>query len=143
MTMIEPFRVRLEVRVYELDPQRHLTGAAYLQYADHARFACVRAAGVDVDAMLAGGVGPVNLDSRIQYHSELVGGDEVDVSCVFDWGQGKSYRVEHEIRRADGKLAAEVRHVSGLLDLRERRLVADPADQWRARASRPDLLGLG
>jgi acyl-CoA thioester hydrolase len=33
-----PFRVRLEVRSYELDMQGHVTTAAYLQYADHARW---------------------------------------------------------------------------------------------------------
>ena len=52
------------------------------------------------------------------------------------------YRVEHVLRRVDGEVAADVSHVSGLLDLETRRLVADPAGFWRSRASRPALLGL-
>lgn len=142
MMSSEPFSVRLEVRIYDLDPQRHVNGAVYMQYADHARFANVQAAGIDLEELMAQGVGPVNLESRIRYHRELRGGDEVDVSCVWIWGEGKTYRVEHALRRADGALAAEVEHVSGLLDLKTRRLVADPAEQWRHLARRPALLGL-
>ncbi|MDL4814821.1 acyl-CoA thioesterase [Actinomadura opuntiae] len=138
----EPFSVRLEVRSYEIDPQLHLNGGFYVQYADHARFACVQAAGVSVEDLVGGGLGPVNLETVIRYHRELRGGDQVDVSCEWEWGDGKTYRVRHDFRRADGVVAAEVAHVSGLLDLGTRRLVADPRREWRARASRPALLGL-
>ena len=138
----EPFSVRMEVRVYEIDPQRHLNGGFYVQYADHARFACVQAAGVSVQDLVGGGLGPVNLETVIKYHRELRGGDQVDVTCEWEWGGGKTYRVRHEFRRSDGTVAAEVAHVSGLLDLGTRRLVADPREAWRTRASRPELLGL-
>lgn len=137
----EPFAVRMEVRSYEIDPQLHVNGPVYVQYADHSRFACVRAAGVDVAELLSSGVGPVNLETVIRYHNELRGGDEVDVTCDWIWGEGKTYRVEHLLRRADGEIAAEVQHVSGLLDLESRRLVADPAAEWRSRAEKPELLG--
>lgn len=138
----EPFSVRLDVRIYELDPQRHVNGAVYMQYADHSRFACVQAAGIDLEELMADGVGPVNLESTIRYHSELRGGDQVDVSCAWIWGEGRTYRVEHVLRRADGVVAAEINHVSGLLDLDKRRLVPDPAARWRRLARRPDVLGL-
>lgn len=136
------FQVRLAVRSYELDPQRHVNGAVYLQYADHARFECVRASGIDIDQMISAGVGPVNLETNIQYRNEIRGGDEVDVSCVFVWGKGKTYRVEQEFRHLDGTLAAEVRSVSGLLALDTRRLLSDPGEHWRSLAVRPELLGL-
>ncbi|WP_424186477.1 acyl-CoA thioesterase [Actinokineospora sp. G85] len=139
----EPFVVRLEVRSYDLDPQQHVNGAVYQQYADHSRFACVQAAGLVVEDLIADGLGPVNLETNIRYHAELRGGDEVDVTCAWVWGEGKTYRVEHVLTRADGVLAAEVTHVSGLLDLRERRLVTDPAHQWRVRSTQPELMNLG
>lgn len=82
----EPFSVRLEVRSYEIDPQLHLNGGCYIQYADHARFACVRAAGISIEDLLSSGIGPVNLETVIKYHRELRGGDEVDVSCEWEWG---------------------------------------------------------
>ncbi|GAA4639592.1 acyl-CoA thioesterase [Actinoallomurus vinaceus] len=138
----EPFSVRLDVRVYEVDSQLHLGGGFYVKYGDHARFQCVQAAGVSVEKLLADGLGPVNLETVIRYHRELRGGDQVDVSCDWEWGDGKTYRVRHLMRHADGTLAAEIGHVSGLLDLRTRRLIADPAREWRARAADPELLGL-
>ncbi len=136
------FSTRIEVRVSDLDPQLHVTGAAYHQYADHARFACVQAAGVSVEELIAAGFGPVNLETTIKFHRELRGGDAVDVSCVWLWGTGKTYRVEHLLTRADGVHAATVTHVSGLLDLGVRKLVTDPAREWSARAHTPELLGL-
>ncbi|MGF0318612.1 hypothetical protein [Nocardia fluminea] len=51
-----PFRVRIPIRVSDLDPQLHVTGSAYQQFADHARFACVTEAGVSVPDFLAAGV---------------------------------------------------------------------------------------
>ncbi|HEV7626380.1 MAG TPA: acyl-CoA thioesterase [Streptomyces sp.] len=140
---VESFSVKMEVRSYEIDPQLHVNGPVYVQYADHSRFACVRAAGIDVGELLGSGIGPVNLETVIRYHNELRGGDEVNVSCDWIWGEGKTYRVEHVLRRGDGEIAAEVKHVSGLLDLEARRLVADPASEWRSRAERPELLGFG
>jgi acyl-CoA thioester hydrolase len=129
----EPFRLRMQVRVYEVDTQRHLGGACCVQYAEHSRFACMQAAGVSVPQLLEDGIGPVNLQTDIRYHRELRLGDEVDVSCSWIWGDGKTYQVPHELRRADGELAAEVGYVSGLLDLRERRLVPDPARELASR----------
>jgi acyl-CoA thioester hydrolase len=84
----------------------------------------------------------VNLETTIRYLRELRAGDTVEVTCTWIWSEGKTYRVEHNLIRADGELSASVSHVSGLLDLRERRLVPDPMRQWAARAADPTLLGL-
>jgi acyl-CoA thioester hydrolase len=73
---------------------------------------------------------------------ELRGGDEVGVSCAFVWGAGKTHRVEHEFRRADGTLAARVKPLTGLPDLWTRRLVPDPVGRWRERVSRSEVLNL-
>lgn len=136
------FTNRIEVRVSDLDLQGHVTGAAYHQYADHSRFACVQAAGISVAEVIAAGFGPVNLETVLRFQRELRGGDFVDITCDWVWGTGKTYRVEHILTRPDGEVAATVTHVSGLLDLTARRLVADPAQRWRALANRPELLHL-
>jgi acyl-CoA thioester hydrolase len=141
--MPERFVTRMGVRVFDIDAQGHLTGAAYLQYANHALWECVRAAGVDVDALLASGVGPVNLETNIRFLHELRGGDQVEVSCHIVFAAGKTYRVRHEFRTPDGDLAAEVTAVFGLLDLTHRRLVPDPRSHWLRHAHRPSVLGLG
>ncbi|MFE3317427.1 hypothetical protein [Nocardia sp. NPDC059195] len=50
--------------------------------------------------------------------------------------------MEHTLTRHDGEVAATVSYVSGLLDLRLRKLVADPARVWAEHARDPALLGL-
>lgn len=136
------FSVRIGVRGYELDTQGHLNNAVYQQYGDHARWECLRAAGISVDDLLATGVGPVTLENTIRFRKELLGGDEVDVTCEFSWGEGKTMRVTQRFTRQDGVVAAELTSVGGLLDLTRRRLVDNPADHWRALAEHPEVLGL-
>jgi acyl-CoA thioester hydrolase len=140
--MTQPFRVTVAVRSDDLDVNGHVRGPAYLAYADHARWACLVAAGIDPMALNARNLGPVNLETTIRFHRELSGGDTVEVVTVFLWGNGKTSRVEQEFRTADGTAVAEVRSVSGLLDLTERRLVADPGRYWLEIADKPELLGL-
>ncbi len=134
--------MRFTVRSYELDANGHLNGSVYVQWADHVRWECANAAGISMDEFFASGVGPVNLETTIRFHRELLGGDEVDVSCAFDWGDGKTMRVVQEFRRPDGELVAELTSVGGVLDLSERRLVSDPRERWRTFARMPELLGL-
>lgn len=137
----DPFTTRIVVRGYELDTQGHLNQAVYLQYAEHARWECLRAAGVAQDALLATGVGPVALETTIRYLRELRGGDEVDVSCAFVYEDGhKTFRIVQHVTKADGTPAAEITAVGGLLDLASRRLVADPRGHLRTLATRPDLI---
>ncbi|MGC4892677.1 acyl-CoA thioesterase [Micromonospora sp. DT31] len=140
--MADPFRVRVAVRGYELDTQGHLNQAVYLQYAEHARWECLRAAGVAQERLLAGGVGPVALEVTVRYLRELRGGDEVDVTCEFHWGEGKTFRIVQEFTRADGTPVASVAGVGGLLDLTTRRLVAEPRERFRALAGDPAPMGL-
>ncbi|WP_261808757.1 acyl-CoA thioesterase [Nonomuraea sp. C10] len=90
------------------------------QYGDHARWELLRAAGIGADDLRRGGVGPVTLENTIRY---LRAGDEVDVTCAFEWSEGRTFRVRQEFPRPAGELAAELTGVGGLLDLRARRLL--------------------
>jgi acyl-CoA thioester hydrolase len=140
--MGDPFTLRMDVRLSDIDAQGHMTSAAYLAFANHVLWSCVREAGVDVDALRDEGTGPVNLETTIRFRRELRGGDSVDVSCVLAFGAGKTYQVVCELRTAEGEVAATITSTSGLLDLRDRRLLADPAAVWSRYAARPDVLGL-
>ncbi|MGW1721917.1 acyl-CoA thioesterase [Streptomyces sp. NPDC002306] len=140
--MSEPFSVRVTVRGYETDVQGHLNQSVYLNYAEHARWSLLRAAGISQTGLVGQGVGPVALETTIRYRRELVAGDEVDVTCVFVWGEGKTFRIEQTIRRADGTVAAELTAVGGLMDLKERRLVPSPPERFKELATDPGLLGL-
>ncbi len=138
----EPFSVPVTVRGYETDVQGHLNQAVYLNYAEHARWSLLRAAGITQAGLIGKGVGPVALETTIRYRRELLAGDEVEVTCVFDWSGGKTFRMEQTIRKADGTVAAEITAVGGLLDLAARKLIADPQDYFKELATDPSLFGL-
>lgn len=138
----EPFSVEVVARGYEADANGHVAGVVMLQYAQHARWECLRVAGIDHGALARTGVGPVSLEERIRFHRELRPGESLSVSCEFAWGSGKTFEVLQELRRPDGTLVAEVTNVGGLMDLDQRKLVADPATHWRSVARSPELLRL-
>jgi len=136
----EPFSVPVTVRGYETDVQGHLNQSVYLNYAEHARWSLLQAAGITQAALVGSGVGPVALETTIRYLRELVAGDEVEVSCGFEWGEGKTFRIQQTIRKTDGTVAAEITAVGGLMDLKERRLVPDAGEVLKALATDPSLL---
>jgi acyl-CoA thioester hydrolase len=138
----EPFSVGVTVRGYETDALGHLNQSVYLQYAEHARWCLLQSAGVGPSELLAKGVGPVVLETTIRYLRELRTGDEVVVTCGFEWGEGKTFRVAQTIGKADGTVSAEIAAVGALMDLKERRLVSDPRGYFRALASEPQVFGL-
>lgn len=138
----EEFSVAVTVRGYEIDVQGHLNQAVYLNYAEHARWSMLQAAGIPQAAFGRRGVGPVVLETTIRYRRELLAGDEVEVTCGFEWGEGKTFRVRQMVRKPDGRIAAEIDSVAGLLDLNARKLVADPRRHFKELAKEPGLLGL-
>jgi acyl-CoA thioester hydrolase len=138
----EPFSVPVTVRGYETDVQGHLNQSVYLNYAEHARWSLLEAAGISQAGLIGKGVGPVALETTIRYRRELLAGDEVEVTCAFEWGAGKTFRIEQTIRKTDGTVAAEVTGVGGLLDLKERRLVTNPQEFFKQLAADPALFGL-
>ncbi|WP_309095810.1 acyl-CoA thioesterase [Streptomyces sp.] len=140
--MSEPFSVPVTVRGYETDVQGHLNQAVYLNYAEHARWSLLQAAGISQSALVSSGVGPVALETTIRYKRELLAGDEAMVTCAFTWGGGKTFGIEQAVVKTDGTVAAEISAVGGILDLEKRRLVADPAGVFRRLASDPGLFGL-
>ena len=140
--MAEQFTVTVTVRGYETDAQGHVNQSVYLQYAEHSRWMILDAAGIRQTDLLAEGVGPVVLETTVKYRRELRAGDAVRISCAFVWGEGKTFRVRHEILGPDGECAAQVDSVGGVMDLEERRLLADPRRPFLKLAARPELMGL-
>lgn len=134
--------VRIIVRHYEIDTQGHLNAAVYHQYAEHARWETFRAAGIPGDRLLSSGVGPVQLEATVKFAQELRGGDEVEVTCDFIWGTGKTFRTQEQFLKPDGTRAAVITSSFGLLDLAQRRLITDPAAHLEALATDLSVLNL-
>lgn len=127
---------------YELDSLGHLNQAVYLQYAEHVRWECLRAAGLTQEVLLASGFGPVVLETTIRYLRELRAGDEVDVTFEFEWGTGRTFGMRQDFHRPDNTPVAELTGVGGVLDLAARRLVDDPGRYFRRLATAPEVFGL-
>ncbi|MFG1670007.1 acyl-CoA thioesterase [Streptomyces sp. Y7] len=140
--MSEQFSVRVTVRGYETDTQGHVNQSVYINYAEHARWSLLQAAGITQTGLMGKGVGPVALETTIRYQRELLAGDEVDVTCAFAWSGGKTFRVLQTISKADGTVAAELEGVGGLMDLKARKLVANPQDYFKELSTDPSLFGL-
>lgn len=140
--MTEPYAVKVTVRGYETDALGHLNQSVYLQYAEHARWSVLQEAGLSPSELLAKSIGPVVLEQTIRYRRELRAGDETEVTCSFDWGEGKTYRIEQTIRKTDGTVAAEISLLCGLMDLKGRRLLEDPRGVFEAMASDAKAFGL-
>jgi acyl-CoA thioester hydrolase len=140
--MLGAFSTHIAVRVYELDSNQHVNQAIYFQYAEHAFWEHLRAAGVTMEKMRASGAGPVYLEHTIQFRSELRAGDELDVVCGFQWGTGKTFTVSQRLVCTDGTVAAEMSGTAGVIDMNTRKLAADPAEHFRSLATKPELLDL-
>jgi acyl-CoA thioester hydrolase len=136
------FSVPVTVRGYETDTQGHLNQAVYLNYAEHARWSILQAAGIRQADMMAAGVGPVALETTVKYRRELRAGDEVEVTCSFEWSGGKTFRIHQLVLKTDGTVAAEITGVGGVMDLTARKLIADPAEFFRGKATAPELFSL-
>ena len=136
------FSVPITVRGYELDTQGHLNQAVYIQYSEHARWEILAAAGIQQNALVQSGIGPVALELNVKYLRELRGGEEVDVTCEFAWTEGKVFQIKQQILKKDGTVCADVLVTGGVMDLKARKLVPDPVARLKALASDPAVLGI-
>ncbi|MEW1550442.1 acyl-CoA thioesterase [Streptomyces tsukubensis] len=140
--METPFSVRIRTRAYEVDRQGHLNQAVYMQYAEHARWQFLQAAGLTPDVLAEAGIGPVLLKATVRFQRELLAGDEVDVGCAISGGRGKLVELTQSFLTPGKIPVARVDGVIGLLDLATRRLLPDPRTTLRELAKQPAVLGL-
>ncbi|MBK1789278.1 acyl-CoA thioesterase [Prauserella cavernicola] len=141
MTEREPFRVQIKVRQYELDSLGHVNHAVYHQYAEVARTSLTEAAGTNNGGLDKLRLATVMLGSQISFRSELRYGDVVDVTCEVSFGEGKTFRMDSNIYKADGTLSAELTCTLGLMDLDRRKLVAEPRARLAEAGVDLDILG--
>lgn len=135
------FSVRVAVRSYELDANAHVNHAVYHRYAEHARAEHFAAAGCSFARLARDGLGYVLLETHARFLRELRDGDEVEIDSRVEFGEGKTFAMDHTMTRADGVVACEIGCRMGIIDAAARRLVADPAGTLRAIATDAALLG--
>ena len=118
-----------EVRMTDLDVNRHLTSSRYLEYAIHARFASLSGLGV-LRLLETLGLAPVVFRDEIEYRRELRPLDHVSVSVELAAlsDDATRWRLRHEFVRSDGVLSARIRTDGAWLDLRTRKLTVPPPE---------------
>lgn len=124
MSEREPFSVQIKVRHYELDTLGHLNHAVYHQYAEVARLEMIEASGA-LAGLRDDNIAAVLLESTVRFKRELRAGDTVTVTCDGRFGEGKVFRLDSLIVKADGTVSAEIDCTLGLMDLDRRKLVPD------------------
>jgi acyl-CoA thioester hydrolase len=138
--MADHFSVRVGVRSYEVDLNGHVNHANYHRYGEHARTEHLSAAGCSMARLAEDGLGIVMLETHVRFLRELRHGDQVDVDSRFAFGHGKTFEMDHTLRRTDGVVAAEISCRMGLLDAATRRLVPGPRERLVQLATDPELL---
>ncbi len=125
---MERYAMSFTVRWADCDANGHMRNTAYSEYAIDVRIAFLDARGFGFDQFRACGFGPVVLREEIDYLRELRMGDtvQVDFRQLGMTADGTRWRVRHELKRPDGKLAARIVLEGGWMDMRTRRLAPPP-----------------
>jgi acyl-CoA thioester hydrolase len=127
---VTAFSRRFEVRWSDLDMNAHMRSTAYADYAIDVRNAFLSGHGFGFEEYARRGFGPVLLHEEARYFREVRPGDsiEVDLRAAGLAPDGTRWKVEHQVRRSDGKRAAVLRIEGVWLDLGTRRPVPPPAE---------------
>jgi acyl-CoA thioester hydrolase len=134
---MERYEKTFTVRWADCDANGHMRNTAYSEYGTEVRIGYLTEGGFGHDRMLEERIGPVILREEIDYLRELRMGARITVSFT-NLGMSPDaarFKLEHEIVREDGKLAARVRLWGGWMSLVTRRLAPPPtalADLLRA-----------
>ena len=125
----ERYEHEFEVRVTDLDINRHLTSSRYLEYAIHVRFASLGELGV-LRLLETAKLAPVVFRDELEYRRELRPLDRVSVSVELAAlsDDATRWRLRHEFVRSDGVLSATIRTDGAWLDLTTRKLAVPPPE---------------
>ena len=128
-----------EVRWADLDSNRHVRHTAYADYGTHVRMSYLASRGFDQERMVELGFGAVILREENLYLKEVGAGDVLtyDLQVAGVSPEGSRFRLRHEARRGDGRVAVRITVEGGWLDLVERRLRPPPPGLREAVADLP------
>jgi acyl-CoA thioester hydrolase len=135
----EGFLARFQVAWGDLDSNSHMANTRYLDYAAQTRFLYLSSAGFTPKDFRQNGLGPVVFKDEVAYEMELRFLDEftVDMRLAAHSADASRFIIANTIRRADGRVCADIRTSGAWFDLQERKTVAPPATLGQAMAALP------
>jgi len=113
----------------DMDFNSHMKNTAYLDKAADVRQMFLMEHGFPIEEFLRLKIGPVVMKDEVEYFKEVGLQQQIVVTCALAGHapDGSRFKLQHEISRDDGKLAARVTSTGGWLDLAARKLIAPPA----------------
>ncbi|WP_232697756.1 acyl-CoA thioesterase [Brevibacillus daliensis] len=116
------------VRSTEVDIIGHVNNAKYLEYMEWARFNWLIAQGFTIEKLKQKGIFPVVVNLNVNYRSELVMGDQVQIhTSLINVGK-KSFVVKHELFHEQKGLVGDGLITMVMIDAKERRAVELPEE---------------
>lgn len=100
------YKLRLQVRDYEVDAEGIVNNAEYLHYMEHTRHEFCKMAGYTFRHMQDDGVSPVVTKIEIEYKRSLGLSDEMD-SCLNISRRGPIFIFQQDIFTTDGQLVTK------------------------------------
>jgi len=122
-----------EVRWSDLDANRHMANAAYINFMSHTRLSFMLENGFGQAKMVAHNIGPVVFYEHMYYFKEVFPGKPVRVSLQLKGisEDGKYFSFLHNFFDYKGRNIARCEMMGGWIDLKERKLRGLPDELFQ------------
>ena len=112
----------------DMDWNSHMANTAYLNKVVDARVLTLADKGFPLEEFVRLRLGVVIMKDELEYKREVTWMEEIDISFLLAGlaPDGSRFKVQNEVRRTNGDLAARITSTGGFLDLDARKLVAPP-----------------
>jgi YbgC/YbaW family acyl-CoA thioester hydrolase len=125
----EAHEFRVQIREHHLDTFGHVNNAAYMQIFEDARWEVITEKGYGLKEVAQSGIGPTILESHLKFRREIKNRENIIVRTWISAHSGKITTLRQVMVNEKGEEACLAEFVSGLFDMKTRRLV-DPTPEW-------------
>jgi acyl-CoA thioester hydrolase len=112
----------------DMDWNAHMANTAYLNKVVDARVLALAEKGFPPEEFIRLRLGVVIMKDELEYKREIKWMEEIDISYLLAGlaPDGSRFKIQNEVRRANGDLAARITSTGGFMDLDARKLVVPP-----------------
>jgi acyl-CoA thioester hydrolase len=112
----------------DMDWNSHMANTAYLNKVVDARVLALAEKGFPMEEFVRLRLGVVIMKDELEYKREVMWMEEIDITFSIAGlaPDGSRFKVQNEVRRENGDLAARIISTGGFMDLDARKLVAPP-----------------
>lgn len=118
-----------ELRWSDVDANMHVMHSRYYELGAHCRMSFLAEHGITPELFKQELFGPILFREECSFRRELVAGEIVTVNFLLTKARkdGSRFSVYHEIKKADGTVAAVMHADLAWMDLMKRKLIIPPA----------------